>query len=170
MMNKLILLFVLGFLACTGRMSAQKFGHVNSAMVIQAHPSIGPANLQLDAFQKSLSDPLDVKSKAFEAKYHAFVEEANSGTLSQVALQAKQAELQNEQDSLAKEDQQIKFRLMQKREELLQPILTEVDSIIQLVGKEGKYTMIFDTSVSGALLFAEDGNDLTETVKARLKK
>jgi Skp family chaperone for outer membrane proteins len=59
---------------------------------------------------------------------------------------------------------------MQKRQELLQPILTEVDSVIQVIGKEGKYTMIFDTSVSGALLFAEDGNDLTDTVQARLKK
>ena len=169
-MNKLILFCLIAFIAGTQQSSAQKFGHINSAFIIQEHPLIGPANTELEAFQKELADPLDEKSKAFEVKYRSFLEEANSGTLSKVATQAKQAELQAEQDSLATEEQQIKFRVMQKRESLLQPILAEVDSIIQVIGKEGNYTMIFDTSVSGALLFAEDGNDLTQAVRDRLKR
>ena len=67
MMNKLILFCLLTFLAGT-QVMAQKFGHVNSAVVIQNHPLIGSANTQLEAFQKSLLDPFDVKSKAFEVK------------------------------------------------------------------------------------------------------
>ncbi|MEO6131283.1 MAG: OmpH family outer membrane protein [Saprospiraceae bacterium] len=170
-MNK-IFLFCAGFLM-TGfaqQVNAQKFGHVNSSVLIQDHPAIASANTQLEGFQKALLDPYDAQSKEFEAKYKAFVDQANSGTLSQVATQTKQAELQTQQDSLASLEQQIKFRVMQKREALLQPILTEVDSVIQVMGKEGNYTLIFDTSVSGALLFAQESNDLTEAVKARLKK
>ena len=170
MMNKLILLCLITFFAGALQAQVQKLGHVNSATVIQGHPAISSANSQLEAYQKSLTDPFEVKSKDFEAKYHAYVEQANSGTLSQNATQTKQAELQTLQDSLASEQDQIKFKVMQKREELLQPILTEVDSVIQLIGKEGKYTMIFDTSVSGALLFAEEADDLTTAVQARLKK
>lgn len=169
-MNKLILFSVMIFLTAAQQSNAQKFGHVNSALIIQGHPLIGPANTELETFQKSLVDPFDVQSKAFEARYKAFVEEANSGTLSQIAQQNKQVALQAEQDSLSSLQDQIKLKVMQKRESLLQPILTQVDSVIQVLGKEGHYTMIFDTSVSGALLFAEDGNDLTEEVKARLKK
>ncbi len=169
-MNKLFLFCLIAFLVSTQQINAQKFGHINSAQIIEGHPSIGLANTQLETFQKSLLDPLELKARDFETKYRAFLEEANNGTLSQVVTQTKQAELQTEQEALATEEQQIKFKVMQKREELLQPILTEVDSIIQDLGKEGNYTMIFDTSVSGALLFAEDGNDLTEVVKARLKK
>lgn len=169
-MNKLILFCLITFMAGHQQIIAQKFGHINSALIIQDHPSIGPANTQLEAFQKELIDPLDMKARDFETKYRSFMEEANNGTLSQVATQTKQAELQTEQEALATEEQQIKFKVMQKREALLQPILAEVDSIIQVIGNEGSYTMIFDTSVSGALLFAEDGNDLTEEVKGRLKK
>jgi len=169
-MYKLILFCLVAFLTGSQQINAQKFGHINSAQIIESHPSIGPANTQLETFQNGLFEPLELKAEAFEAKYRAFLEEANSGTLSQVASQTKQAELQTEQEVLATEEQQIKFKVMQKREELLQPILSEVDSIIQILGKEGNYTMIFDTSVSGALLFAEDGNDLTEAMKARLKK
>ncbi len=170
MINKLILFCLLTFAVGSHPLMAQKFGHVNSAVIIQNHPMIGQANSKLEAYQKSLTDPFDVKTKDFETKYHAYIEQSNSGTLSQLATQTKQAELQTLQDSLASEQDQIKFKVMQKRQELLQPILTEVDSVIQVIGKEGKYTMIFDTSVSGALLFAEDGNDLTDTVQARLKK
>jgi len=169
-MNRIFVFSLMIFLVFAQQTNAQKFGHINSALIIQNHPLIGTANTELESFQKSLLDPYDVQAKAFEAKYRAFVEEANNGTLSQVATQNKQVSLQTEQDSLATLEQQIKFRVMQKRESLLQPILTQVDSVIQLIGKEGNYTMIFDTSVSGALLFAEDSNDLTEAVKSRLKK
>ncbi|HZV70281.1 MAG TPA: OmpH family outer membrane protein [Saprospiraceae bacterium] len=169
-MNRFFFFSLMIFLAVTQQSNAQKFGHINSALIIQNHPLISTANTALESFQKSLLDPFDVQAKAFEVKYRAFVEEANNGTLSQVATQNKQVALQTEQDSLATLEQQIKFSVMQKRELLLQPILTQVDSVIQLIGKEGSYTMIFDTSVSGALLFAEDSNDLTEAVKARLKK
>lgn len=167
---KLSLLSLFVFIAVSSQLKAQKFGHINSAVIIQNHPLVGTANTELEAFQKSQYDPFEVKTKDFEAKYQAFVTEANSGTLSQVATQNKQMELQTMQDSLASEEQQIKFKIMQKREALLQPILTQVDSVIQILGKEGNYTMIFDTSVSGALLFAEDANDLTDEVQARLKK
>jgi len=122
-MNKLILICIVALLSVGQQLHAQKFGHINSAQIIQDHPLIGPANTELEAFQKSLLDPHDVKTKAFETKYHAFVDQANSGTLSQLATQNKQAELQTEQDSLSSEEQQIKFKVMQKREALLQPIL-----------------------------------------------
>ena len=170
MINKLIIICLLSMLAGASQLNAQKFGHLNSAVIIESHPEVGPANAQLEAYQTALIGPLDEKAKAFQAKYQAFVEEANKGTLSQVASQAKQEELQAEQKALAEEEEQIKFKVMQKREELLKPILSEVDSIIQALGKEGNYTMIFDTSVSGAVLFGEDANDLTEAVKAKIKK
>ena len=154
------------FIASFG-LQAQKFGHINSAMIIEQHPRVGVANAELESYQKVLSDSFGIKVKAFEDKYKLFLEEANKGTLSQVALQAKQNELQAEQQALGTEEQQLKFRILQKREELLKPILTEVDTIIQAIGKEGNYTMIFDTSVAGGILYAEQGEDLTEMIKSR---
>jgi hypothetical protein len=57
---------------------------------------------------------------------------------------------------------------MQKREQLLQPILNEVDAAIQAIGKDGQYTMIFDTSVSGGLVYAVESDDLMPAAKAKL--
>lgn len=168
MKNLLTFLFFLLVISLP-TLSAQKFGHINSAQIIEIHPKVEAANGELETFRKGVMDPFEAKARAFESKYLFFMEEMNAGTLSKVSAQTRQAELQKEQQELSTEEQQIQFAIMQKREQLLQPILTEVDSIIQTVGKEGKYTMIFDTSVSGALLFAQDSDNLTETIKTKIK-
>lgn len=156
-----------GILLSAVSLQAQKLGHINSAVVIESHPRVATANAELEDFQKSLAEPFEVKAKAFQEKYRKYLEDASGGVLSQVAMQAQQNELRAEQKTLAEEDQQIQFKVLQKREALLQPILSEVDSLIQMLGKEGQYTMIFDTSVSGALLFAMDSEDLTEVLKTK---
>ena len=163
------LLSLIFLLSSYQTMSAQKFGHINSAMIIQGHPKVITANTELEAFRKSVMDPYEAKAKAFESRAIFFQEEMTAGTLSKVTAQTRQEELQKEQQDLTTEQQQIEFSIMQKREQLLQPILAEVDTIIQTIGKEGSYTIIFDTSVQGALLFAQESEDLTETVKAKIK-
>lgn len=164
-----LLFLVLACIATTQPLAGQKFGYLNSAQLIEAHPKVATANAELEAFRKSLLDPFEVKAKAFEAKYQFFVEEVNAGTLSKVSIQTRQQELQKEQQDLSTEEQQIEFSILQKREQLLQPILMEIDEIIQSVGKEGKYLMIFDTSVTGAVLYGQESDDLTESIKAKLK-
>jgi outer membrane protein len=169
---KIILgLFVAIFMATFfPSLSAQKFGHVNSAQLIEVHPKVSEAAGELEIFRKSMVEPFEAKAKSFESKYLFFLEEVNAGTLSKVSAQTRQQELLKEQQALNTEEQQIQFAIYQKREQLLQPILADVDSLIQTIGKESAYTMIFDTSVAGALLFANESEDLTETVKGRMKE
>ena len=169
MKNFIGLLSLVLLLASFQTMTAQKFGHVNSALIIQSHPKVITANAELETFRKSVMDPFEAKAKAFESKATFFQEEMTAGTLSKVTAQTRQEELQKEQQDLTTEQQQIEFSIMQKREQLLQPILSEVDSIIQTIGKEGSYTIIFDTSVQGALLFAQESEDITEVVKSKIK-
>lgn len=146
----------------------QKFGHVNASLLVQSHPGIPAANTELEAYRKSLSDPFDVKTKTFQTKYQFFMEEMEAGTLSKVSAENRQQELQKEQEALNKEGQEIQYNIMQKRDQVLQPILAAVDSVITVIAKDGKYTMIFDDSVNGALLFSNPAEDLTDAVKTRI--
>jgi outer membrane protein len=148
-------------------LNAQKFGHINSALLIQSHPKVAEADAQLQAFQKVLQDSFDMKAKGFQERYLALVEQSNNGALAPVALETKKAELIEEQNALRQEEQQLQFRMLQRREQLLQPILTEIDALIHDIGKAGNYTMIFDTSLNGGLLFATESEDLTEFVKEK---
>ena len=163
----LLCLFVSSLAVST--VSAQKFGHINAAQLVESHPKVAAANLQLEAFRDSITAPFEVKAKAFQSKYQFYVQEMQAGTLSRVTAQTREQELQAEQEALGKEEQQIQFAILQRREKLLQPILADLDSIIDTIAKEGKYTMIFDKSANGVLLYALEGDDLTETVRARVK-
>ena len=161
----LLALFVLT--GISQELVAQKFGHINSAMIIDKHPKVTSANATLDAFKQTLQDSFMIKAKSFEGRYMEYMKDVQSGTLSQLQTAERQTALRAEQESLNTEEQQLQFRLLQKREELLKPILTEIDGIIQDIGKTGMYTMIFDVSVGGGLLFAAESEDLTEQVASR---
>src|SRR5688500_16784849 len=100
MMKVQAILSILFLFAASLGLQAQKFGHINSALIIEQHPRVSAANAQLEGFQKLLSDSFAIKVKAFEDKYRLFMEEASKGTLSQVASQNKQVELQAEQQAL----------------------------------------------------------------------
>ena len=56
--------------------------------------------------------------------------------------------------------------LEDRRNSLLEPILTEVREAIKVVAKENGYLMVFDIS-SGAMLFAAETDDVTELVKKK---
>ena len=135
---------------------AQKFGYINSAQLIEVHPAVEQANKQLETYKNDLTKAFEDKVKAFQTKYQIFAEEVQSGTLSKVVAEGRQADLAKEQEDLGTEEQKLQLQILQKRETLLQPILAEVDNVIKTIGKEGGYTMIFDTSANGGLVWATE--------------
>lgn len=168
MAYRLLLLFCLALTGLDATAQINKFGYLNSAALIEAHPRIDSANKALELFRIELTGGYETKIKSFQARYQFYVEEMQAGTLSKIDAAARQKELSEAQDALRTEEQQLQFALMQKREKLLQPILDEVDAVIKSLGEEGKYTMIFDTSVNGGLVYAEESDDLMTAAKARL--
>ncbi len=163
---------ILVFIFLTGVLStaeAQKFGYINTTELIETHPQVAVANKTLEMYSDSLVLPFEEKAMAFQKKYEFFREEVNAGTLSRVSQDSRALALQEEQQALQEEDQKIQGAIALKRDLLLRPILAEIDSVIQVTGKEGNYHMIFDASVSGTLLYAVEGDDLTATIKEKIQ-
>lgn len=148
--------------------SAQKFGYVSSADLLQLHPKLTEANAELEAFQTSESTALQTAAQAFEAKYRQFEKDMQEGRLSQIEADKQRELLTKEQQDLGQAEQTAQFKVVQKREQLIQPIIKELDEAIQAVGKEGGYLFIFDTSASGSIIYAEEKDDITALVKAKL--
>ena len=172
MMKKKTLLLAL-FCALTmigfNELNAQKFGHLNSQLILESHPKVQGASSELDTYTQQENKKFEDKAKAFQAKVDKFRQDVGSGILSQVQIAQQEEALGKEQQELAQEEQQVKFRILQKREELLNPILQSVDVIIKEIGKEEGYTMIFDTSVPGTIIYAIESDDITEKVKAKIQ-
>ncbi|MEZ4909804.1 MAG: OmpH family outer membrane protein [Saprospiraceae bacterium] len=160
-------LFALSLLIVSFSLSAQKFGFINSQELMSNLADVKLAENSLNSFQNELVIKRDDMVKKFEVEYSAYMTEANSGTLSKVQMQQKEESLIAKRDQIQQYETTMQEQLGAKREELYKPILDKVKNVIEMVGKEGGYTMIFDTS-AGALLHAAESDNLMETIKAKL--
>lgn len=146
---------------------SQKFGYLNTQELLVSMPELKIADIQLDAMQKELISKGEEMVVRFEADYKAYMNEANSGTLSKVQMQQKEEVLIAKQDELKQYEAEIQNKLALKREELYKPILDKVKMEIEKLGKEGNYTMIFDTA-QGMILHAAENEDLLPIMKTKL--
>jgi outer membrane protein len=144
-----------------------KYGHMNLGNLLEMLPDTKKANDVLKVFTDSLGAKDEAMTKAFQEAYAKLEQEYNAGQLTPVQAQARQAELQKQQESIQQFEQQAQQLVNAKREEALRPILQKVDDAIKAVAQESGYLMIFDTS-SGAMLFANDSDDVTALVKKKL--
>lgn len=169
-MRKLITIttvFAIALLSTT-TMMAQKYGHLNAGNLLQELPEVKAANTQLESFQQQLVKKGEGMATAFQAKLEAYLKEAESGVLSKVQMQEKEAALSKERESIVQYEQEVIMKVREKRQALLEPILKRVDEAVQAVGKENGYQMIFDTSQINAILFVKESDDVAALVKKKL--
>lgn len=164
-MRKLLLGTLVVF-ATVCSLSAQKYGHLNSTLLMQDLPAIKTADSELQTFQTQLTKVGEDMVAAFQKNYDDYIAKSNTGTLSQVQAQEIEAALQQEQTSIQTYQQELQNKVLTKRQELYDPIFSNVRSIIEQYGKDNGYTMIFDSGV-GAILF-ESAEDLTDVIKTKI--
>ncbi len=155
------------FLISSNSLSAQKFGYINSIQLLSELPEISTADDQIVAYQKTLVEKGQAMVSTFEGNYQAYIQEAQSGTLSAVQQQQKEGELALEQQKIQEYEYEVQSLVAKKREEMYAPILEKVRNTIEQIGKEQGYTMIFDSSVGG-ILSADESDDLISVVKTKL--
>lgn len=165
-MNKIFFAFVLSLFTLSA--FAQKVGHVNTGILLEAMAEVKAADTQLETLQQQMVKKGEGMVKAFQAEYQAVVAEVNAGKLNPKQQQDKQAVLQKKQQEIQVYQQKVQNDVLKKREELLKPILDKVDKAIKEVGKEGGFLFIFDTAIPNVILFADEPLDVTDKVKAKL--
>ena len=165
-MRKNLLILAVVLIATLGA-QAQKFGHINVGNLMEQFADVRKADTTMQKMREQLSLKGQDMYKKAEADYAKYIEDANKGILTPVESQKREADLQKQQQEIEAYRQEVTAKLEANRKSLLEPILKRVDEAIQAVGKENKYTFIFDVS-TGVMLFATESNDVTTLVKAKL--
>lgn len=147
--------------------NAQKFGYINTQELLLGMSEMKLADNDVQKLQNDLLIKGEEMVVKFETAYKAYMEEANGGTLSKVQMQQKESVLVAQQDEIKNFETEIQQAVAQKRDELYKPILDRVKTEIEKLGKEGGYTMIFDTS-AGMILHAEESENIMAALKERL--
>lgn len=148
--------------------SAQKFGHLNSRLLLMEMPEIKSADNAIETYSKELLSQGETMVSAFEANYQSYVTDANGGKLSGLDIQKKESALRAEQENIKKYEIEMQNKLVAKKEELYAPLLDKVKAAIDKIGKDNGYTMIFDTSIAGAIVHAQESEDIMALVKQEL--
>lgn len=151
------------------QMQAQKFGYINTQELLGEMEELKVADIQVGALQEEMMVKGEKMVKKFEEEYKIFMDEANQGLLSKVQMQQKEEALVAKQEELRNYEAEIQKKVTEKREELYKPVLDKVKNEIEKLGKEGGYTMIFDSS-AGMILHAADSENLMAQIKARLNE
>lgn len=167
-MNKIIILalFLMG-LNTTCLIAQNKIAHINSASLMKDLPEIKAADSKLQAFQTQLQKKGEQMVTDLQAKYQDLAKKQQNGEISPKDLDAQTTTLKGEEAKINDYQQDMNNQLVQKRQELFQPILDKLNTMINDVAKAKGYDYVFDTS-TGVLLYADDRYDLTEDVRAKI--
>jgi len=160
--------FVIFVAASTAIDGTVKIGYLNSAAILAELPEVKSANADLEVFQTQLQKKAEKMMQDFEASYKAAAQKQQAGLMSPSQAAEEEAKLKQQQETIGKNDQEMRQKLAEKQQALIGPIMEKVNSAIESVGKEGGYKMIFDVSVPGVVVYADESEDISAAVKAKL--
>ena len=152
----------------TDAVQAQKFGYVNSGLLVSEMAEMKALQSELEALQTILKKQGEAEVTKFKQKEQEAVKKKQRGEMTPKEEEIVMAELQSMQDSIYAMGANMEKQLGEKQQEGMKPILERVNEAIKAVATEGGYQYIFDTQ-AGVILYADEAADVTELVKAKIK-
>lgn len=164
-MKRIVLIVACGLLMGNIAFGQTKFGHINSAELLQIMPEVKTAEAEIQSYAKTYQEQLEAMGKQYEKLIQEY--QAGEKTMTEAIKEVKVKEIKDLEARIESTNQSAQEKVGKKREALLEPIINKADSAIKAVAKEKGYDYIFDTS-TGALLHANQSDDIMAAVKAKL--
>jgi outer membrane protein len=164
----LIAVSVAGPQSLAAQQGASKIAFVNTQAILKQTPGYVKAE---STFTKEL-ETYRVEVQKLQASLDSAASDFDqqSVMLSPTQRAAKRKDLQGQQQKLEQRTQELQQRAATRERELLDPIQSKVNSVIEGVRAAGNYAMIFDVSApNNGIVTADKSIDLTQRVIQQLK-
>ena len=144
----------------------QKFGHVNSELLVQAMPEYDSAITKVQELQQHY----ELEIERIQVEINKKIEEFNQteSTMSDLIKEAKASEIQELQMRLQNYSQTAQQELQQQSGAMIQPVMEKARMAIEEVAKELGLIYVFDISQGNPVYTSEESLDLVPQVKAKL--
>lgn len=141
-----------------------KIAVVDAQSIVPELPAYKTAMTELEAIDKKYKDEYNKYMAEGQKKYEEF---QNLAADTPAAVRERRAkELDEFQQKLAEFQQSYQADMEKQQASRLQPIMNDVMTAIQAIGKEGNYTIIQETGA--VLYYGAPAENITDKVKARL--
>jgi outer membrane protein len=152
----------------TAQGSAARLAFVDSRRILMATPGWTAAEQAFAKERTAFTSEMQRLQASLDSAAQDF--EQQSVVLSPTQRQAKRTELDAKRQQLEQRAQELQQKAQQRQSELLAPLETRVNSVIDSVRSEGNYAFIFDVSAGNSGIIAADRTlDLTDRVIGRIK-
>lgn len=141
-----------------------KVAYVDLQQALQSVDAGKKAKGQLEKDVANKKAELEKEQSALQKEAEEF--EKKAAILNEAARGKKQAELQKKLMEFQRKAAETQMTLQQQERSLTKPLIDELRSIIEGLGKERGYSLILEKN-EGAVLYAEAGSDLTDEVVKR---
>ena len=105
--------------------------------------------------------------RVLKERYDEYI--ATKATLSKAIQESREKEITELQANVGEFEQSAQTKIQKKQQELMEPLLNQLQEAIKAVGKANGYAYIFDIT-QGTVVYFDGGDDLTQLVIAELKK
>lgn len=163
-MKKVILMALL--LVPMSIFAQQKFGHFNSAEIIQAMPEYTTAQNEIQQLQTQYENDLKRMQDELQRKYEDFQKE--QANLLDNVKQRRITEIQDMEARIQQRYQDDQKSLQETSQQKMQAISEKMLAAIKTVGDEGGYVYIMDVSAGVPYISATLSTDVTVQIKAKL--
>lgn len=167
---KIIILLIIAGLGMTSTLSAQKIAYANIELIVAYMPESTTMQQKLDAYQKELSQKLQVKEQYALAKMIEYQNLAQAGQ-DEARLKPRENELVKLEQEIRKEANEADIKLSAKRVELMNPITEKLKKAIVAVSDAEGYEYVLN-SVDGSgmsiVVHGPEEHDITEKIMTRL--
>lgn len=164
----LIAVSVAGSESLAAQQGGSKVAYVNTQAILKQTPGYVKAE---STFTKEL-ETYRVEVQKLQASLDSAASDFDqqSVMLSPTQRAAKRKDLQGQQQKLEQRTQELQQRAATRERELLDPIQSKVNSVIEGVRAAGNYAIIFDVSApNNGIVTADKSIDLTQKVIQQLK-
>lgn len=166
---KKILIFCGLFLSCAFGFG-QKFGYINSELILKKMPDYQKAEEELDKLSQKwqqeiqeMKKEVDKMKADYQAEEVLLTEEMKKERLAAIA----------EKEKALKEYQKKMFgfegMIFLKRQELIKPVQDKVYEAVEKVAKEKQLQIIFDKAADLVMIYTNPVHDYTDYVLEKLK-
>lgn len=145
-----------------------KIGYIRSQEVLAAAPGRATAD---SAYTREV-EAANVTERAWQDSITTMLQDyaKSESTLAAADRDSRQKTIRDKQAEYQRRDQELRARVQQRQTELIQPIMDEVNKVLNDVRAEDNYTIIFNVQAQGGGIVAVDRNlDITDRVIARLR-
>ncbi|MGH7623795.1 MAG: OmpH family outer membrane protein [Gemmatimonadaceae bacterium] len=146
----------------------QRIAYINSNKILAQAPGRAEAEAQIDKEMGQYRQEAQSMRDSLNDMVAAYTK--SEATLSPAARAGKQKEINTKQTLYQQRLADLEKKAQDRQAELIGPIMTKINGIIEQIRAEKGYAMVFDAgNQAGVVVAADSSLDITDEVVARLK-